>query len=230
MRLGIIGSSGGASLSGAVECLRRSGERCDPVIVVDRACGMYDWAVEEGFPVYKIPYTDALSFSSEALRCFRENNVENVLLFYTRRVCRPLIGNIPVFNIHPAPLPLFRGLRGAHDALRAGVKTVGACLHGADEELDAGPIIAQIASKLPTPATKAAINKISYLQKVYLTLVLHELIQDFGMSVDIVSRKVRYRKLPSFYPAKPPSIENSALADAFNRLQEKEDCRVVYAR
>ena len=227
MRLGIIGSSGGSALASAVECLRQAGKSTDFVVVVDRECGMLQWARAVKLPSCSIPYSDPISFSSNALNFFRQYTAEQILFFYTRRVCKPLVGGLPVFNIHPALLPAFRGLHGVDDALRSGVRILGASLHGVDDGLDTGPIIAQVGTALPVSVTPILANKISFLQKVYLTLVWYELIHKFGMVVDINSRSVNYDREPPYGVAVSPSLEDAALAEAFNRLQRKENCRVV---
>jgi len=48
-----------------------------------------------------------------------------------------------ILNIHPALLPAFPGLDAQHQALEHGVKVSGCTVHFVDENLDAGPIIAQ---------------------------------------------------------------------------------------
>jgi phosphoribosylglycinamide formyltransferase-1 len=50
-----------------------------------------------------------------------------------------------ILNIHPSLLPAFPGLDAQHQALAHGVRITGCTAHFVDEELDAGPIIAQAA-------------------------------------------------------------------------------------
>ena len=229
MRLGIIGARGGSALAAAVECLHQAGKTTDLFIVVDRACGVLQWANDQKFPAREILYKDCSTFSSNALKYFRDNGVEQVLLSYTRRVGEPLIGGLPVLNIHPSLLPSFRGLNGVADALKAGVRILGASLHGVDAGLDTGPIVAQVATGLPIGATAEMANKISFLQKTYLILVWYELVHDFKLSVDINSRSVHFDRTPPTGIAMSPAIETTALLDAFNLLQEKENCYVIHA-
>jgi phosphoribosylglycinamide formyltransferase-1 len=49
-----------------------------------------------------------------------------------------------ILNIHPSLLPAFRGLRTHQRALEAGVREHGASVHFVTEELDGGPVIAQV--------------------------------------------------------------------------------------
>jgi len=229
MRLGIIGAKGGSALAAAVECLHQADKTTDFFIVVDRDCGMLQWANDQKFPACEILYTDCSTFSSNALKYFRDNEVQQVLLSYTRRVSEPLIGGLPVSNIHPSLLPSFRGLNGVADALNAGVRILGASLHGVDARLDTGVIIAQVATGLPIGANAEIANKISFLQKTYLILVWYELVHDFNLSVDINSRSVHFNRTPPTGLEMSPAIEAPALSDAFNLLQEKENCYVVHA-
>jgi len=49
-----------------------------------------------------------------------------------------------IINIHPSLLPEFRGLRTHQRALQAGAREHGASVHFVTEELDGGPVIAQV--------------------------------------------------------------------------------------
>ncbi len=64
-----------------------------------------------------------------------------------------------ILNIHPALLPAFPGLEAQRQAVEHGVKWSGCTVHIVDENLDAGPIVAQAAVPVrddDTPETLAA--------------------------------------------------------------------------
>lgn len=171
LRLGIIGSSGGSALAAANDCLTAAGKIIEWVIVTDRQCGIENWAKEKGYTVHRISYLNAEDFSRKACMIFETTNCDDILLFYTRQVATPLIDQKRVWNIHPALLPAFRGLHGVRDAIAAGVRLFGATLHRVDADLDTGEIVAQVCAPLPKGLSESAINYLSFLQKVWLTLV-----------------------------------------------------------
>lgn len=174
VRLGVVGSSGGSALASASECLISAGKSIEWVIITDRECGIEAWAKSKGHVVHRLDYIDADSFSSEACEIFCDEGCQDVLLFYTRRIASPLIERLRVRNIHPALLPSFKGLHGVRDAVEAGVRLFGATLHHVDAGLDTGKIVAQVSAPLPINYSHSKANYLSFLQKVWLTLVWFE--------------------------------------------------------
>ena len=227
MRLGIIGSSGGAAISAAVACIKDAKKSLDVVVATDRECGVLTWARRHNYQATLIPYADALSFSTAALGHFESSNVDCVLLFYTRLLAGPLLGGLPVYNIHPSLLPCFRGLNSLRQALNAKTRIIGATLHVVSDELDAGPIVAQISSGLPSIDAIVTAEKISYLQKVYLTLLLYELTTDFGMAIDKATNDLIFKAPPPHSTNASPCLTDFALARSFDSLQKREQCGIV---
>lgn len=170
-RRGIIASSGGSALIAATECLKTAGRDIDWVVLTDRDCGAYRWARGAGYETHQLEYFDAKTFSTRACEIFESSACADVLLFYTRRVASPLIDSLRVWNIHPALLPAFPGLHAVEQALQAQVRVLGATLHRVNAELDRGPIVAQVATPLSPGTMAVRAHRLSYLQKVWLTMV-----------------------------------------------------------
>ena len=75
-------------------------------------------------------------------------NVDLVCLAGFMRLLTPaFISQFPqaILNIHPSLLPAFPGLDAQAQALAHGVKITGCTVHFVNEQLDAGPIVAQAA-------------------------------------------------------------------------------------
>lgn len=75
-------------------------------------------------------------------------NVDLVCLAGFMRLLTPaFISQFPqaILNIHPSLLPAFPGLNAQAQALAHGVKITGCTVHFVNEQLDAGPIVAQAA-------------------------------------------------------------------------------------
>jgi phosphoribosylglycinamide formyltransferase 1 len=64
---------------------------------------------------------------------------------YMRLLSAWFVERLPrrVLNIHPSLLPSFPGLEAQRQALEHGVRYSGCTVHFVDEQLDAGPILAQ---------------------------------------------------------------------------------------
>jgi phosphoribosylglycinamide formyltransferase-1 len=185
IRLGVIGSSGGSALVSASICLKLAGKSIEWVVVTDRECGLEAWAKINAKFMRRIGYGDAEGFSEEANQIFQDADCEDILLFYTRRVAAPLIDQKRVSNIHPSLLPAFGGLHGVRDAFAAGSRVIGATLHQVDAGLDTGRIVAQVAAPLPPQLTLREAEHISYLQKVWLTLVWFDRLASPHVLVDM---------------------------------------------
>lgn len=206
--LGIIGSSGGSALAAASRCLADAGQEQPWCVVTDRDCGMSTWAETHAATACRIDYTDPISFSETALSFFRRQNVKAVLLFYTRIIAPPLIEQLATFNIHPSALPAFPGMGAVRRALRAGADHIGATLHIVDSGLDTGPIVLQAATGIESDCTIERAERISFVQKTWLTLQWREMMLSGNRS-------------PTVHRFSTP------LRDAFQSFQKELGCFVV---
>lgn len=215
MRLGFICSSGGAALFSAISVFKACGRVIEPVIVTDRNCGAYSMALKQGYDATQIFFEDKAQFSTACAKYFRAKGIGDVLLFFTRLVGGPLIEDLRVFNIHPSLLPAFKGIGAVSMAKTGGALLLGASLHRVDEEMDNGSLKYQVVTaNLHTMSIDRA-NKLSYLQKVWLTLNWFEECQ--GMA----------GQSPGLYPSLAAvsmathSLSRNAL-ELFAALEERE--------
>jgi phosphoribosylglycinamide formyltransferase-1 len=119
------------------------------VLTNKRAAGVMERAARAGVEGVVVPHKglDREKCDELILRELEARSVDLVchagyMRIRGRTYCKALEGR--VFNIHPSLLPAFPG--GTHaiqDAWEWGVKTSGATVHFATEELDMGPIIVQ---------------------------------------------------------------------------------------
>ena len=105
-------------------------------------------AAERGIPARVIPSkgVEREAYDRLVVAALKEARVDLVCLAGFMRLLSPYFvaafrGRI--LNIHPALLPAFPGLEAARQALDYGVKFSGCTVHFVDENLDAGPIVAQ---------------------------------------------------------------------------------------
>ena len=170
----------------ATQCLLEAGYEPEIFVLTDRQCGLLEWAKLSGHQNILIPYLDKQRFSAAALDFFMGKNCQDVLLFYTRMVTSPLIDRLSICNIHPSLLPSFKGLNAVKQALEKSVKLFGATLHRVSEALDDGPILAQVAMPTSPSMELEQANRMSYLQKIWLTLLWVESLMEQGKSTPTV--------------------------------------------
>src|SRR6267142_2662636 len=85
-------------------------------------------------------------YDRQVVAVLREFKVDLVCLAGYMRLLSPFfVASFPnrILNIHPSLLPSFPGLESQRQALEYGVKFSGCTVHLVDENLDAGPILAQ---------------------------------------------------------------------------------------
>ena len=97
------------------------------------------------------------AFDGEVAEILKAHGVELVCLAGYMRLLSPvLLRAFPgrILNVHPALLPAFPGVKAQRQALEHGVKVSGATVHLVDEDLDAGPIVAQEAVRVLSSDTE----------------------------------------------------------------------------
>lgn len=86
-------------------------------------------------------------YNEKLLETLKGMDIDLIVLAGYMRILPPeIVNEFPnrIVNIHPALLPSFRGLHAIERAFDAGVKVTGVTVHIVTEEVDAGPILAQV--------------------------------------------------------------------------------------
>lgn len=121
------------------------------VVVSDRPdAGALIRASSAGIPTAVVRYRDhhdRTSFSMAVADVIEASGAKGVVLAGFMRILSPeFIARFPdrILNVHPSMLPSFPGARAVEDALAHGVRVTGVTVHFVDEQVDHGPVIAQV--------------------------------------------------------------------------------------
>ncbi len=221
IRLGLVCSSGGAVLGAGFRLLRDAGYDPTMAVVTDRQCGAEQVCTKLGIPWTRIEQPCAVDFCVEAGNWLLDmQHMDWIALFFTRLVTKELYARAPCVNFHPSLLPAFRGFGALKQVLDTGARFVGATAHRVEELADAGAILAQVVAPVPTDATLADLERISFAQKVYLFLVMCESAARGEISGLFAGRPAFEGSQVSGWAN--PAIRDVALAEAFERFLSDE--------
>lgn len=150
--IGVLVSGRGSNLQALIDASKR-GELGGAIGVVfsnvETAPGL-ERARRAGIPVAFRDHRGRTreAFDAEVVSILHAHGVELVCLAGYMRLLSPLfLRAFPgrILNVHPALLPAFPGKGAQRQALEHGVKVSGATVHLVNQDLDAGPILAQMA-------------------------------------------------------------------------------------
>jgi phosphoribosylglycinamide formyltransferase-1 len=164
-RIGVLISGRGSNLQALIDAQLRGelgGGRIAIVFSNVQSAPGLDRARRASIPV---AFRDHLgvareAFDREVVEVLRAHEVELVCLAGYMRLLSPvLLRAFPgrILNVHPALLPAFPGVKAQRQALEHGVKVSGATVHLVDENLDAGPIVAQEAVPVRSSDTEESL-------------------------------------------------------------------------
>jgi formyltetrahydrofolate-dependent phosphoribosylglycinamide formyltransferase len=150
VRVGVLLSGRGSNLEALAMHARKAEASYEIVLAasnVPEARGLV-LARRFGIPIWSRSHKgmDRAEFDRLVDGELRRREVEVVALAgYMRILSAEFIGRWPgrILNIHPALLPLYKGLDTHRRALLAGDEHGGCSVHVVTEELDGGPVIAQ---------------------------------------------------------------------------------------
>jgi len=169
VEFGVIGSAGGSALKAAIKCMCET-ITVRPYIVVDRKCGLLNWAKTNKIENTIIDYASKKKFSSEVNSYFDSVGVNRVIMYYSRLIGAPLLEEKSMYNIHPSLLPAYAGLSAVKQAKDGAALVLGASLHSVDEGVDTGKLCYQVVTKNLRNYGLMSAQRISFLQKTWLTI------------------------------------------------------------
>ncbi|MCD8316384.1 MAG: phosphoribosylglycinamide formyltransferase [Eggerthellaceae bacterium] len=151
LRIGVLLSGNGTNLQAIMDAIRDDGLPVDIRIVISSKPDTkgYKRALDAdilAMALDKALYEDPEVADSIIITALSNAHVDYVIMAGYMRKVTPLLLEAykdRVINLHPALLPAFPGAHAIKDAYDAGVKVTGVTIHFANEEYDAGPIIAQ---------------------------------------------------------------------------------------
>ncbi|MDG2989562.1 hypothetical protein L3556_01240 [Candidatus Synechococcus calcipolaris G9] len=229
MRIGILASSGGSAFIETWKILcKYSSTKHDYFVFTDRECGIENFCRNNDIPYKRITYVDRKRFSIEANEyIYSIGGVDVIFLYFLRILTKDLFMKYPCLNIHPALLPAFKGINAVEQFIQSGAKFMGATLHLIDEGIDTGAIIAQIQTPMPHQTNLEKASKVSFLQKVYLTLIGIELLEKnyIAFANDFSSFEI-IEALPYSLSANP-ILQNSNFVEGFLELQQHENTKII---
>ena len=229
MKIGVIGSSGGSVFQDYYRILRDISVPRDAfTVVTDRDCGLECFSRDESLDVVRIEDKDKAGFSSQAAARLASAGADFALLYFSRLVTKELFSVIPTVNIHPALLPAFPGFQAVRQAFHHGAKFLGATLHGVDASVDGGPIIAQVATPIRRGSDLVKLENQSFLQKLYLSLVLYDLTTRGHLRLSATPDGcVPELTAEHATAACNPALQDPRLIERFRAVEAREGSRVI---
>jgi phosphoribosylglycinamide formyltransferase-1 len=196
-------------------------------VITDRDCGIERVCAARDINCERISTKDRNEFSRRAAEALKAHQVDFVLLFFNRLVSSELYEALPTFNIHPALLPAFPGLRALKETRERGVRFAGASMHLVTEHADAGPIIAQVSTPIWPPVNEAQLAEISFVQRIYLSLLAVELQETRALQVSPENGTVQFLSKRPYSAACNPRILDDDMLSFIRQLEEERGVSVI---
>ena len=191
MKLGVLASAGGSAFIDSFDILNDLGliTSEDILVITDRACGIEEKCSSRDIVCERISEKSRKALSAKILEVLKEFQCDLVILYFLRIITEDIYSNFITINIHPSFLPLYKGLNAVDQALEKKSNYLGATAHLVEEDLDSGPVIAQVMTPIHNQPSVARAYRISHIQKVYLTLFLIDSFINKDVKFDISENK-----------------------------------------
>jgi len=222
MKFAVICSAGGGAFFAAYDILMKVKRYSEDnfILITDRVCKAEQEAINRGIEFKRIPFLSKEQFSVNVAELLIKKEVSMVLMLYDRMISADIFLTFPTLNIHPALLPVFKGINAVGQAFNAKVKFIGATMHITTDKMDNGAIVAQVVSPVKLSATKVELDKLSFLQKCYLIVVM---LDCFWLNLaEIVSGdiEVKWNDEVKFSCSANPCIQSNDLKEMFDSFQD----------
>lgn len=228
MRIVILASSGGSAFIEAKNILDSySPFKNEYFVLTDRACDIESYCLANNIFCERITYDNRKGFSQKvAKKIGAIGNIDVVILYFLRILTEDIFKKHLTLNIHPSLLPAFKGVHAVKQCSDNNVKFIGATLHLIDSGIDTGPIIGQIITPIHPKLNEDNLNKISFLQKVYLSLLAVDLLENKLIKFNSDFSKFELDETIKYTGSANPCIQNLNYLKGFNELQQGEGMQI----
>ncbi|MCC5673199.1 phosphoribosylglycinamide formyltransferase [Kocuria rhizophila] len=183
MRLVVLVSGSGTNLQAVIDGLHLGDTPVEIVAVgADRPCEGLRRAEAAGIGTFLVApseHPDRERWNRALEREIVSHRPDRVVFAgFMRIVDAPFVAAFPgrIVNTHPSLLPSFPGAHAVRDALAYGVRITGATVHEVVADVDAGPILAQVAVPvLPDDTEDTLHERIKTAERSLLVEALAEL-------------------------------------------------------
>ncbi|RKQ34087.1 phosphoribosylglycinamide formyltransferase [Kocuria tytonis] len=152
MRTVVLVSGSGTNLQAMIDALHTGDAPVEIAAVgADKPCAGLERAEAAGIPTFVVrpsEHADREQWNRALEREVASHRPDRVVLAgFMRIVDARFVAAFPgrIINTHPSLLPSFPGAHAVRDALAHGVKITGATVHEVVADVDAGPVLAQVA-------------------------------------------------------------------------------------
>jgi phosphoribosylglycinamide formyltransferase 1 len=199
-RIAVLVSGSGTNLQALIDAVAADPDFGGDIVVVGSdqpdAFGL-ERAHRAGIPTVAVAlgdHPDRPAWEKALVAALQEHRPDVVVLAgFMRLVSGAFLANWPdaVINTHPSLLPAFRGAHAVEEALAWGVKITGCTVHLVDEEVDHGPIVAQVPVEVRDDDTTESLHeRIKAVEHELLPRCVKQLVRG---ELAIVDRHVRRR-------------------------------------
>lgn len=225
MRIAILASAGGS----AFKELYKIFNEINFVVVTDRKCDIELFCDENNIPYKRITSNSREEFAKKTIAFLNDiGEIRFILLYFLKLISPELFNIYPCLNIHPSLLPAFPGMNAVSKCFIKQPKFIGATLHFVDSGIDTGKIIGQVTTPILHSYKEDKFNKISFLQKVYLSILAIELVLEEKILFDYSNFNNSYIDELSFNSYANPAISDLSLLNSFKKLEQRENTLITY--